>query len=30
VYLLDHSSGHAKKRKDGLDANAMNVDYGGS
>ena len=30
VYLLDHSSGHAKKRTDGLDENTMNVGYDGS
>ena len=31
VFLLDHSSGHAKKRVNGLDAgsDAMNVGYGG-
>ena len=30
VFLMDHSSGHAKKRVNGLDAQQMNVEYGGS
>ena len=29
-FLFDHSSGHAKKRTDGLDVTDMNVDWGGS
>ena len=29
VFLFDSSSGHAKKRSDGLDARKMNVSYGG-
>ena len=30
VFLFDHSSGHAKKRKDGLDGGSMLRGYGGS
>ena len=30
VFLFDHSSGHAKKRKDGLDGGNMLRGYGGS
>jgi len=30
VFLFDHSSGHAKKRANGLDVKNMNVDWGGS
>ena len=29
VFLFDHSSGHAKKRADGLDASRMNKGFGG-
>ena len=28
-YLFDHSSGHAKKRENGLDVKKMNVSWGG-
>ena len=30
IFLFDHSSGHAKKRRGGLDATAMNRGFGGS
>ena len=30
VYMLDHSSGHARKRSDGLHAGSMNAGYGGA
>jgi hypothetical protein len=29
LFLFDQSSGHTKKREGGLDANSMNVSFGG-
>jgi hypothetical protein len=30
IFLLDHSSGHSKKRIGGLDASSMNKEFGGA